>query len=120
MSRRLGPRLGIAVLALAALVMAVDGARSMPQFGLQFTTSLVGLGLVVLLVAYLFRGNELAYIVAFAGARGLGAAAPWFEHSVAGARLTGLMIALLVVATLTFIVVRAKRPRRMPATEITA
>ena len=119
-SGRLGLRRGIAVLAVAALVMAVDGVRSMPQFGLQFATGLAGLGLVVFLVAYLFRGNELAYIVAFAGARGLGAAAPWFEHSIAGARLTGMVIVLLVVATLTLIVVRATRPRRMPATEITA
>ena len=116
--RRLPWSRAIPLLVLAVLVLAADGARSIPQFGLQLAIDVASFGLVVFVVAYLFRGNELAYLLAFAGARGIAAVAPWFEHSVPSARATGIAIAVLLVATLVLVVLRASRPRAAAPREI--
>jgi Type II CAAX prenyl endopeptidase Rce1-like len=110
-ARRLRSPLTLGLLAAALLVVGADGARSMQQFGIQLASAGAGLALLLFAVGTLLRGNELAYVVAYVGARGIGAAVPWFDQAAPGAHATGIAIALLFVGTLSIVVLRAVRSR---------
>jgi hypothetical protein len=95
-------------LAAAAVLFAADGARSLPQFGLQLAMGGVTLGMAVLVVGWLFRGNELAYLLVFLAGRGIATGVEWIRHPAL--RVNGIVFTLLVLAVSALVVWAARRP----------
>jgi membrane protease YdiL (CAAX protease family) len=114
--RHLGRRWTLAALGLAVIVWAGEGAHTMGEFGLQLALGLWGATALAFVFIHLFRGNDLAYLLAFVGGRGLGTVTTWLEQPDRTARSTGLVAAVLLLLTLLAVVWRASRTARTGAT----
>lgn len=111
-ARHLGRRWSLAVLGLAVIVWAGEGAHTAGEFGLQLAIGLWGATALAFVFVYLFRGNDLAYLLAFVGGRGLGAVITWLQQPDQAARATGFVAAALLLLTLLAVVMRATRSDR--------
>lgn len=110
--RFLGTRRALLVTFVAAVIFAADGARSMPEFGVQLVISLLSAGALAWAVLRLFRGNELAYVLCFVGGRTLGTALGWLRQPSLDAQSTGVMVGALGASVLIVAYVLASRGAR--------
>jgi hypothetical protein len=110
--RWLGLRWAAGVLAAALVLFAGEGARSLPEFGIGLLSGGIEAAVFLFAFAWLFRGNDLAYVLAFVGGRALAAVAPWFTQKAPGAMQTGAIAAGLMIALLAWVVWRAGRGNR--------
>jgi hypothetical protein len=109
--KRFGTRRAVGFLGLAVLLFAAEGARSPAEFGLQLAIGGASAAVLVFVLGYLFRGNELAYVLSFIAGRGLGTAALWIMQPNASLRLTGIVAGVLLLATLgAVLLVVMRRP----------
>jgi hypothetical protein len=107
--RHLGWKRAVALLSIALVLFAAEGARSLPEFGIGLLAVTVAAAVLVFVFVYLFRDNDLAYLLAFVGGRGIAAVAPWFGQPAPGAVATGAIAGALLAATLALVVWRVGR-----------
>jgi hypothetical protein len=106
----LGPRRTALFLAGAALIFAADGARSWPQFGLQLAVNGLTVGMAAFVVGWLFRGNDLAYVLMFLLGRALAAGVQWIEQPSEAIRAQGLLFVGSLLAVAVLALLAAARP----------
>ena len=108
-TRQLNRVQAVAALGIVLLLFAAEGARNPAEFDLQLAIAGASAAAVVFALGYLFRGNELAYVLAFLGGRGLGAAIEWMTQPAPGAFATGLGAGVVLLGTLVWLAWRATR-----------
>jgi hypothetical protein len=112
--RYIGIRRALGLGGIAVVLFAAEGARSLPEFGLGLLTAAVAFAALVFVWGYLFRDNDLAYVVAIVGGRGLGALVRWVSQPAPGALQTGLLVGGLVGVVLVAVAWSASRQRERP------
>lgn len=89
-----------ALLALAVLLFAAGAARNLPDFANAAFATGLQLGGLVWLGAFVFRGNDLAFVLAYVAGVGFMHAIQWLQQPLRSLQISGAILALLVTATL--------------------
>jgi membrane protease YdiL (CAAX protease family) len=97
-------------LAGSVVLFAAEGARSLPQFGLQLGLGALAAAVAAAAVVWLFRGNELAYLLVFLAGRGVATGGEWMQQPAL--RGVGVVFAVLMLAASGLAVWAALRPAR--------
>jgi len=106
----LGTWRSVALVAVAVVLFAAADARSPQQFALQLAIEAARAAALVFVLAYLYRGNALAYVLTYLVGQGLGTAYEWIRQPAPGLRDAGLVLAVLVGLTILALLRLAARP----------